>query len=330
MKEKAPSSLVALKGEMLGAAEKDADAQAAAVKAYEARIAGIVSDVERCEAAAESRALALADLTGTAIFWSVPAQGEAADEVALKVMLINRLTDAVVGTVRTEGAGAGAEQGFELHTYRPATIGITCRVASPVGPTTVTTNIELTWRGRKIAVPRVQTVANSWIPRWQVLGALANPGGATAEVRHAIETEAIDLAKQYAGIGGKVGWRKVERSKDAPVLAEFALDFNELLGAQQNAAAYALTWIESAVAQDAVLALGSDDGVMVWVNDEQVHKNLVARSYAAQSDRVTIHLKQGRNKVLVKITQGNGAWKFGAQLFGLDGTYLPGVKCTLE
>ena len=59
-----------------------------------------------------------------------------------------------------------------------------------------------------------------------------------------------------------------------------------------------------------MLALGSGDGVMVWLNDRQVHKNLTARAYTSQSDRIPIHLNQGRNKLLVKITQGGGAWSF--------------------
>ena len=94
------------------------------------------------------------------------------------------------------------------------------------------------------------------------------------------------------------------------MLAEFVVDFARLFGPRENAAAYALTWIDSDRDRDAVLALGADDGAMVWFNDKLVHKNLVARGYGSKADRILVRLQGGRNKVLVKVTQGNGAWQF--------------------
>jgi hypothetical protein len=197
-------------------------------------------------------------------------------------------------------------------------------------PTTVTIRVELIWRGQTIKIPFTETVANTSIPQWEVLGPLSNPGGATADVKHPVESEVIDLAKEYPGLGGKIGWRNVQRPVDEPVLAEYIVDFNQLFGARENAVAYALTWIDADEAQDAVLALGSDDGVVVWLNDKQVHQNLTARSYVSQSDRIGIHLNQGHNKLLVKITQGGGGWSFCAHLLKPDGTFVPGVKYLLD
>ena len=100
LKDKTPKSLLALKAEMLDAVDKDADAQTAAVSAYESRILDIVSDVRRCDAAAQPKALALADLTGTTIFCSGPTQGDAPNDVAFNVKLLNRLTNGVTAAVR--------------------------------------------------------------------------------------------------------------------------------------------------------------------------------------------------------------------------------------
>jgi tetratricopeptide (TPR) repeat protein len=178
------------------------------------------------------------------------------------------------------------------------------------------------------AVALTEMVGSAAIPRWAVIGPFNNPGGATDDIQHPIETEGVDLHKKYLGQAGTIAWRKVEMPAKTPVLAEHVVDFNQLFGTRENAAAYAVTWIESDKATNAVLALGSDDGVMVWLNDKQVHKNLVARVYAAQSDRVPIRLLQGPNKLVVKITQGTGGWCFGAQLLRSNGEFLTGMKCS--
>ncbi|MBM3958138.1 MAG: hypothetical protein FJ313_08820, partial [Gemmatimonadetes bacterium] len=89
--------------------------------------------------------------------------------------------------------------------------------------------------------------------------------------------------------------------------------------------AYAVTWIISPQEQDAVLAIGSDDGLVVWVNGERVHTNLVSRAYGSMQDRVPIHLKAGRNELLVRVMQGNGAWAVGARVLDREGQPLAGL-----
>ncbi len=90
LKDKTPKSLLALKAEMLDAVEKDADAQAAAVSAYESRIEDVASDIRRCGAAALPKALALADVTGTTIFSTGPSKGDAPNSVVFNVKQLER------------------------------------------------------------------------------------------------------------------------------------------------------------------------------------------------------------------------------------------------
>ena len=79
-----------------------------------------------------------------------------------------------------------------------------------------------------------------------------------------------------------------------------------------------------------VSAAGSDDGVIVWLNGKQVHKKLVGRGYSSKADRVPIHLKKGRNKLLLKITQGGGGWAFGAHILDKDGDPIEGLRYTVN
>ena len=335
LKGHAPRSLLALQAWMLAAVDKDPATQAGAVQAYEDRILAIARDVQMCAADPQTKALALGDLTGTVIFPSSPAQGDAPDRIAVNFKLIARLRDPVECTLRfalsPNPAGVLPQpQSGALVPWRPKSLGATLKLPVPFEPARLATTVELSWRGQRIAIPFTRTIANTTIPRWTVIGPFPNPGGATADVSQPVETGPIDLAKKHSGIGGQIGWRKVERPAGAPVLAEHIVDFIQLFGQRDNAAAYALTWLDSDKAQDALLTLGSDDGAQVWLNDTQVHKNLVPRGYAPQTDRIPIHLNQGRNKLLVKITQATGPWRFAAHLLAPDGGYLAGVKYAAE
>lgn len=73
-----------------------------------------------------------------------------------------------------------------------------------------------------------------------------------------------------------------------------------------NAAVYLRATIESPVARDAELRLGSDDGVAVWLNGKPVHKNKVQRALAPGADTVRLTLAKGSNELLVKIVNAAG------------------------
>jgi lysophospholipase L1-like esterase len=89
-------------------------------------------------------------------------------------------------------------------------------------------------------------------------------------------------------------------------------------GQQSECFAYAVTLVESPVAQRAELLIGSDDGAAAWLNGEAIHSNLDARrGLAPDQDRVPVRLKAGPNVLLLKITQGDGDWGLCARFAGL-------------
>jgi hypothetical protein len=98
-----------------------------------------------------------------------------------------------------------------------------------------------------------------------------------------------------------------------------ALDLDSLLDPHDNVCAYALCEIPVDEAREAVLKLGSDDGVAVWLNGERVHVNDVARGLTVDEDEVPLKLQAGSNKLLVQIGQGGGDWGLCARLCGPDG-----------
>jgi hypothetical protein len=102
------------------------------------------------------------------------------------------------------------------------------------------------------------------------------------------------------------------------------LNFAKLLGGNDRAA-YARTDILSATAQDAVLEIGSDDGVKVWLNGTAVHARSISRGVTPADDKVTVHLNAGKNDLLVKVTQGDGGWGVCLRVADAQGKPLTGV-----
>jgi len=107
--------------------------------------------------------------------------------------------------------------------------------------------------------------------------------------------ESIDLEASYRD--GTVKWTEHADWKDDTVHNVFA---NEI------AVNYIFRVIESPIEQQLVLALGSDDAIKVWLNGEEIHRNLVSRGVAVGQDSVTASLKEGPNKLLIKVVNGGG------------------------
>ena len=104
LKDKTPKSLLALKAEMLDAVEKDADAQTAAVSAYESRILGhrVRRAPLRRGRAAEGAGPGRSDRNHD-LLQRPYARATLANNVVFNVKLLNRLTNGVTATVRTAG-----------------------------------------------------------------------------------------------------------------------------------------------------------------------------------------------------------------------------------
>jgi len=98
------------------------------------------------------------------------------------------------------------------------------------------------------------------------------------------------------------------------------------LGSGNNRVAYLKTTLIVTETGDAVLEIGSDDGVKIWLNGEQVHGNNASRPVNPGADKVKVKLNKGRNAVLAKVNQKAGNWGFCMKVVGTDGNPLSGLK----
>jgi len=103
-----------------------------------------------------------------------------------------------------------------------------------------------------------------------------------------------------------VEWKEITLGKDG--LPPKIVPLLDIYGGQARVA-YLYTTVISDDTQAAVLELGSDDGVKVWLNDELVYALNVARACTPGEDRISVMLKEGENELLVKVTQRDGGWE---------------------
>lgn len=120
-------------------------------------------------------------------------------------------------------------------------------------------------------------------------------------------------------VGGKrVRWERVFTNHRNAVV-----DLDKHYGKPDGVAAYAYAQIEVAAAGPARLELGSDDGVRVWLNDKLVHSVLKTRKLKVNGDHVDVELVRGTNRILLKVCDAKGPWRFCLRITDPQGKPFP-------
>jgi len=162
---------------------------------------------------------------------------------------------------------------------------------------------------------------DDFIVGWQVAGPYMRDGAGYHQLfRTPLGPEADD---------GDAAWSVLPAATDPK--RPWVLDLLKLWPGEQRVA-YAQTWVKSDRARQALLETGSDDGIRVWLNGELVQSVDAARAAAPASERTTIHLKAGWNRLMVKVTQNVLGWEFCVRIVGSNGVKLDGldVDCLHE
>ena len=83
-----------------------------------------------------------------------------------------------------------------------------------------------------------------------------------------------------------------------------------------NRVIYGVIGLNSPREQNIKMHVGSDDGVKVWLNGEQVYEEIVVRGANDYQDSFPVTLRQGTNVLLVAVDNGGGGW---SGFFGFQG-----------
>lgn len=154
-----------------------------------------------------------------------------------------------------------------------------------------------------------------YITAWMAAGPYAAEGVAHAalfDMPFAPEQDAPDIAWQLTPAGTNAAH-------------PYLIELDKFYGGD-NRAAYLRSYIWSDAARGAVLELGSDDGIKVWLNGEVVHANNATRPCVPNQDKAPVALPAGWSALLVKVTQGGGEWSFCARLRAPEGEKLDGWR----
>jgi hypothetical protein len=161
-------------------------------------------------------------------------------------------------------------------------------------------------RGRDLGLIgyRLQPSDRRFIVDWNLIGPFDAPDMDSLTMGYPPE-DALDLGAVYKGKNGLPAASKKVRGRPSGFMA-----LAEMMKPDAQVIIYAAGWVQAPEDMQAVILLGSDDGVRVWINDALVHSNPAYRGAYPDQDVVPVHLKKGWNKVLVKILQGDGGWGF--------------------
>jgi hypothetical protein len=171
---------------------------------------------------------------------------------------------------------------------------------------------------RQQAAEMIREIEQSedYLMAWRVAGPYSRMGGEGLRLFDVVlPPERGDLTVQWRDL-------PINSRPDKP----WMLDLAGFLGEARMRAAYARTWIQSEKVQNAVLEVGVDDPVKVWLNNELVHLHNIPHSPSSVQDRVNISLKQGWNRLELKIVQTDGPWEFSAKLRKPNGERLDGIR----
>jgi len=83
-----------------------------------------------------------------------------------------------------------------------------------------------------------------------------------------------------------------------------------------NRVIYGVIGLNSPREQNIKMHVGSDDGVKVWLNGEQVYEEIVVRGANDYQDSFPVTLRQGTNVLLVAVDNSGGGW---SGFFGFQG-----------
>lgn len=186
-----------------------------------------------------------------------------------------------------------------------------------------------------------------YIRRWLVRGPFPNAENAGLDVDFLDgEAEVLPAASEAAAfpVEDHAAWHVFDTAALDEPLPEDATDEQRLQRADReeivdfarafkpntDSVAYAHVYLRAMRTQEALLWIGSDDGVKVFWDGLMVHRNRVDRGVTKDFDCVPIVIKRGWNRLLIKVDQGKGGWGFSARFSTKDGQPVKGLTAALE
>ncbi len=140
--------------------------------------------------------------------------------------------------------------------------------------------------------------------KWQVIGPFKSEGLKSGLDKVYAPEKEIDLEKAFPGVREEIRWKERGDLADGKT----HLFVNELHGV--HGVFYLYRTIQLAGPAKVELSLRADDLFKLWVNEQLVLERDDAEQDKGVSSKVTVDLKQGENRILVKVVNHQGAKYF--------------------
>jgi hypothetical protein len=131
------------------------------------------------------------------------------------------------------------------------------------------------------------------------------------------------FAPEKDGVEG-IDWQPITKG-----IGSWDINLEATYGGLDYVAAYVRTRVWSDSDRNALLELGSDDGVKAWLNGRLVFDHWNEGGIAPRQKRIPVKLAKGWNDVMLKVVDQQGGWAFCCRIRQLDGTALEGMRVEL-
>jgi len=134
------------------------------------------------------------------------------------------------------------------------------------------------------------------------------------------------------GTGSNIAWRAIS-AMDGPFTQHIKTGDVNLIahsGGSSNCVAYLRTGLYVPESRIVSLEMGSDDGIKAWLNGKLVHAKDIRSALKRGRDKATVHLDEGWNRLLLKVTQIGGEWGATARVVTPAGEQVPGLLFRAE
>jgi tetratricopeptide (TPR) repeat protein len=89
---------------------------------------------------------------------------------------------------------------------------------------------------------------------------------------------------------------------------------------------YGLIYVKSHDQKAAQIRIGSNESVKLWLNDEEIWRMNLGRDAVIDNDIISVELKPGLNKILIKVCNLINEWGFYFRVTDESGKGIPGIE----
>jgi len=163
---------------------------------------------------------------------------------------------------------------------------------------------------------------NGELPLWLTVGPYADDDYSGLSRAYIDETTVRPMHNKPEG---NLNWQTI-----APLNGFF--DIRHFYGEtnSENVLAYMHAYIYSPKEREVKLYYGSDDGIAIYLNANNIITHKVRRGYTPYENNINVKLKDGWNTLLIKVDQGTGSWCFDIKITAIDGQILDDLRYSLD